>query len=123
MNCKWKPDCEAAAGLLAKRVSKLPNNFIRNARIVLSVVLRQPAFRHPEGPEQDVPDRKRTGEVGVAALLQRRVMPAVKHWRRQHIFEWPERPVQVGMHERGMEGREWADPKHDVRRDASHQQD
>src|ERR1700742_897443 len=103
MNCKWRPNSSGRQGLLAKRVSELPNNFIRNARIVGAVVLRQPALGHPKGPEQDVPERKGAREIGVAAVVDRGVMPTVKHRRRQYIFERPERPVQVGMHEGGME--------------------
>ena len=50
-------------------------------------------------------------------------MPAVEHRRCQHVFERAERPVQVGVNERRMEGVEGSDPEHDVRRDPRQQQD
>src|ERR1700730_1544913 len=109
------------APLLPKRISQLPDD-LRGHLFVLAIIFRQPVFRHPEGPEQDVPDRERPGKVGIAALFQRGVMPAVKHRRRQHVFERAKRPAEIGVNERRMERREWPDPKHDVRRDTRHQQ-
>jgi hypothetical protein len=43
--------------------------------------------------------------------------------RGKHVFERPERPVQVGVNEGGVEGRERPDPQHDVGGDAADQQD
>ena len=43
--------------------------------------------------------------------------------RGEHIFKRAERPVQVGVNEGGVEGRERPDPQHDVGRDARYQQD
>src|SRR4029077_13611565 len=106
----WTRDLAAAPRLLPQRVSKLSNNFIRNARIVLTVVRGKAINGHPIRPEQYIPDRKGASEVGIAAFRQRGVMPAVKHRRRQHIFERPKRPVQIGVHEGGMEGGERTDP-------------
>ena len=79
-------------------------------------------LRHPEGAEQDVPERESAGKIGVSALFELGVVPAVEHRRRQHISERTERPVQVGVHEGRMEGVERRQQHHGVRRDAGHQQ-
>src|SRR6202048_2932285 len=103
--------------LLPKRISQLPDDLRGHRLFVLAIIFRQPVFRHPEGPEQDVPDREGPGKVGIAALFQRGVMPAVKHRRRQHVFERAKRPAENCVNERRVERREGPDPEHDVRRD------
>src|ERR1700738_3548810 len=110
------------ASLLPERVGQLPDDLGRNCLFVLAIVFGKPVFRHPEGSKQDIPDRERPGKVGIAALFERGVMPAVKHRRRQHVFERAKRPAEVGVNERRMERREGPDPEHDVRRDTRHQQ-
>src|SRR6478672_8282417 len=97
MNCKRARHSPPAKRLLPKRVSELPTNFVRNVPITSAVVFRQPVFRHPERAKQEVPDRKRPGEIGVAALLRRRVMPAVKDRGGEHVSERAKCPVQIGV--------------------------
>src|SRR5258707_6657602 len=64
-----------------------------------AIVLGKHVVGHPKGAEQDVPDRKRPGEVGIAARVERGVVPAVEHRGCQDIFERAERPVQIGVDE------------------------
>src|SRR4051794_8215532 len=99
--------------LLPERIGELSADFARNV-VVHPVVIRKLALRHPEGAEQDVPKRKCPGEIRVAALFQRGVMPAVEYRGGEHVSERPQRPVQVGVNERRVEGGERADPEHDV---------
>src|SRR6185437_7477685 len=74
-------------GLLTKRIDQLSADLMRHRLIAVdTVIIRQLAFRHPERTEQNIPDRKRPGEIGIAALFERGVMPAVEHRRRQHVF-------------------------------------
>src|ERR1700751_1503887 len=110
MNCKRARHSGPAAALLPKRVSELPNNFIRNFPIIGAVASGQPVFRHPERTKQDVPNRKRPGKISAAAFLSKRVIPSVKDRGGEHVFERAERPVQIGMDKGGVEGRERSDP-------------
>src|SRR5215472_11500340 len=54
--------------LLAEGESELSDDFGRHRGLVLAIAFRQPVLRHPERAEQDIPDRKTAGEIGVAAL-------------------------------------------------------
>src|SRR5207244_5924602 len=91
-----RPVCLIEA-LFAERIGQLSDDLAgERGLIVHAILVRQRAFRHPEGPEQDVPERKGAREIGVAALLAGGVVPAVKHRRRQDVFERAERPVEVG---------------------------
>src|SRR5215475_9101452 len=92
--------------LLPEGIGELAADLPRHRRFVLAVILGQLALGHPERSEQNVPERERASEIAVAALFQSGVMPAMEYRGRQHIFERPQRPVQVGMHESRMEGRE-----------------
>src|SRR5438046_2376909 len=111
------------ARLLTEWIGQLPTDLGGDLLIVYAVIVRQPALRHAERAEQDVPEREGAREIGIAALFQRGVMPAVEDRRGKHVFKRAERPVQVGVNERGVEGRERPDPQHDVGRDARYQQD
>jgi hypothetical protein len=91
--------------------------------IVDAVLAGQPVYWHPECPEQNVPDRKSAGEIGIAAHIRRGVMPAVKHRRRDHISERAEVPVEIGVDERRMKEIQRTEPQHHVRRDTGGQQD
>src|SRR5271154_855825 len=85
------------AKLLPKRIGQLPDDLGRECLIADAIGLGEVVFRHPEGSEQQIPDREGSGEIGIAALFERGVMPAMKHRRRQHVFERAERPVQIGV--------------------------
>src|SRR3954469_1391043 len=81
---------------MSKRIDQLSADFVRHRLVGIdTVIVRQLAYRHPEGAEQNVPERKGAGEIGIAALFQRGVVPAVEHRRRQHVSERTQRPVQV----------------------------
>src|SRR5258708_1819789 len=90
---EWDDDSKIdhPALVAAEWKRELSDDLGRHRRLVL-VIARQLVCRHPEGAEQDVPERKRSGEIGVATGFQRRVVPAMEHRRRQHIFERSERP-------------------------------
>src|SRR5664279_3687761 len=107
-------DALSARTLLPKRIGQLPADLGRYRCVVHAVGIREHVFRHPERPKKDIPDRKRSGKVGIAAPFQRGVVPAVEHRRRQHVFERTKRPVEIGVNERRMERRERSDPEHDV---------
>src|SRR5207237_6308526 len=109
--------------LLAEWIGQLSADLGRNLLIVYAIPLRQLVLRHPERSKQDVPERKGARKIGIAALLERGVMPAMEDRRGEDIFKRAERPVQVGVDEGGMEGRERSNPQHDVGRDACYQQD
>src|ERR1019366_1841077 len=67
--------------LLPERVGQLSGDLLRNGRFVPAVAVGQRIFRHPEGSEQHIPDRKSPGKVGVAAVSERGVVPAVEDRR------------------------------------------
>src|SRR6516164_10235648 len=90
---------ESCRALTTEGIRELPDDLVRHSRFVLAVALRQAISGHQEGAEQDIPDRESAREIGVAALFQRGVMPTVEDRTRQHIFERPEGPAQVGVHE------------------------
>src|SRR6266576_3619858 len=53
--------------LFPERIGQLPGKLARERRLVLdAVVARQPVRRHPEGAEQDIPERKGAGKIGIA---------------------------------------------------------
>src|SRR5882724_8117827 len=106
----------ATARLIPKRIGQLPANLGRNQLVVDAIMIGQLIFRHPVGPEQNIPERKRSGEVGIAALRERCVLPAVEHRRCKHVFKRTQRPAQIGVNERRMKHVERRDPEHDVRR-------
>src|SRR5438128_745308 len=90
--------------LFAERIGQLSDDFAGKRRLIVQAILvRQCASRHPEGPKQDVPERKGASKIGVAASRAGGVVPAVKHRRRQDVFERTQRPVEVGVNERRME--------------------
>src|SRR5258708_23216663 len=77
----------ATASLIPERIGQLPPNLGRNQLAVEAIMIGQLLFRHPVGPEQNIPERKRSGEVGIAALRERCVMPAVVHRLCKHVFK------------------------------------
>src|SRR6516164_8497020 len=95
---RWRFDKNWRA-LTTEGIRELPDDLVRHSRFVLAVALRQAILGHQEGAEQDIPDRESAREIAVAALFQRGVMPTVEDRTRQHIFERPEGPAQVGVHE------------------------
>src|SRR5258708_9267860 len=72
--------------LMPERIGQLPANLGGKRLIVHAIVTGQLIFRHPEGSENDIPDRKRPGKVGIAALFERGVMPTVKDPRGKTPF-------------------------------------
>src|SRR5262245_16724602 len=64
--------------LLPEGISELAADLMRHRRFILAVVFGQPALRHPEGPEQDVPERECAGEICVPAVFEPCVMPAME---------------------------------------------
>src|SRR5689334_21915569 len=94
---------QETAGLLPEWIRQLPADLGRDDLIMHPVMVRKLAFRHPEGSEHQVPQRKGAREIGVAAGLLRGVMPAMKYRRRKHVSERAQRPVQVGVDERRVE--------------------
>src|SRR5665647_2658856 len=96
MNCKRGR--ETPTPLTPERIGQLSANLVRKGQLIVdAIMIGQLAFRHPEGPEKDIPDRESPGKVGIAALFKRAVMPAVEHRRRQHVFERAQRPVEIGV--------------------------
>src|ERR1700753_3458014 len=61
--------------LLPERIGQLSDNFAGKGLIADAVAVGELVFRHPERPEQQVPNREGSGEVGIAALIERGVMP------------------------------------------------
>src|SRR5258705_1470475 len=62
--------------LFPERIGELSRDLGREGRLIVdAVIVRQRVFRHPPGPEQDIPDREGAGEVGVTAHFHRGVMP------------------------------------------------
>src|SRR3954451_4895219 len=120
MNCKRGEILIALQ--LPKRESKLPGDLGGDRRLVLAVIVREPVFRHSERSKQQIPEGKSAGKVGVATLLQRGVMPAVKNWARQHVLGTTEGPVEICMDECRVEGLEGPYPEHLIGRYPGHQQ-
>lgn len=57
------------------------------------------ARRHVEGAENDIEHRKSSGEILFAAGCRRRVMPAMKDRRGDHVFKGAKGPIEIGVHE------------------------
>src|SRR4051795_4117806 len=114
MNCKRAEILMALQ--LPKRESQLPGDLRGDRRLVLAVIVREPVFRHSERSKQQIPEGKSARKVGVATLLERGVMPAVKNRRRQHVLEGAEGPVEIGVDECRVEGREGPYPEHPIGR-------
>src|SRR6266478_4778144 len=74
----------------------------RKASVGDAVGVRQDALRHVEGAECKIDQRKGRSEIFLPAALCRGVMPAVKDRTGNRIFERPQRPVQIRMHEAGV---------------------
>src|SRR5580698_7788808 len=87
-----------------------------------TVVIGQFALRHVKGAENEVEDRESSGEVLLTAPVCRGVVPAVKNWPRDDVFERTERPVEIGVDERGMRDGEGAEHQEHVWRNAGNQQ-
>src|SRR5882672_8110652 len=52
--------------LLAKRIGQLSADLGGDLLLIIhAVIIGHPVLRHPERAEQDVPERKRAGEIGV----------------------------------------------------------
>src|SRR3954464_7121095 len=64
--------------LLAERIAQLSAELLRHRLVIDAVIVGQRILRHPERAEHDVPERKSAGEIGVAALCERGVVPAVE---------------------------------------------
>ena len=79
----------APSHLIPERIGELPDDLGRHRRFILAIHLGQAVLRHPESAEQDIPKRESTGEIGIAALLQDGVMPAMEDRRGQYVFERP----------------------------------
>src|SRR4030095_17144572 len=89
---------------LPERIDPLPDNAGRKRWLISDAGFsRQSIFRHPERSEQQIPKRKSPGEIGVAALFSRGMMPAVEDRRGNHIPERAEVPVEIGVDEDRME--------------------
>src|SRR5687768_11460859 len=67
--------------LLAEWIGQLSADLGGDYLIVHTVIVRQPVLRHAERAEEDVPEREGACEIGIAALFERGVMPAMEHRR------------------------------------------
>src|ERR1700683_2549619 len=96
---------------------------LRERLVVNAVLIWEVAGRHIERAEHDIEDRKGRSKVLLATALRRRVVPAMKDRAGDHVFEWAERPLEVGVDERRMGGRERPEDQEHVGRDAGEQHD
>src|SRR5258708_5810293 len=80
-------DSARRKGQLPERIGQLAGDFGRNGLVVHPVIVWKPVLGHPEGSEQDIPDREGPREIGITALLLRGVVPAVEYRSREHVFE------------------------------------
>src|ERR1700722_17099570 len=101
---------------------ELAGKACRKRSIGNAVIIGQLAFRHVEGAENDVEDREGCREVLFPTLVGRVVMPAVEYRSGDNVFERPKRPVEIGMHERGMRDGERSEYHEDIGRYAGNQQ-
>src|ERR1700728_5370775 len=87
---------------LSERMHQLAGKAYRGFALADPVIVGQFAGRHVKRPEDHVQDRERRGEVLLAAAVGRRVVPAMEHGTRDHVFERAECPVEIGVNERRM---------------------
>ena len=64
-----------------------------------AVALRQPVLGHVEGAEHEVQHREGRREILVAHRLIEAVVPAVEDRAGDDVFEGPEGPVHIGVHQ------------------------
>src|SRR5690349_9760233 len=93
------------------------------APIVYAVGGGQRLLRQVERPEDKVEHREGRREVLLATLIGRGVMPAMKDRASDHVAQWPERPVEIGVDERRMRDREWPEDHQRIGRYSGQQQD
>src|SRR5580692_3147259 len=89
---------------LGERMHQLAGKAYREFALADPVIVGQLTGRHVKRPEDHVQDRERRGEVLLAAAVGGRVVPAMEHGTRDHVFERAERPVEIGVNEGRMGG-------------------
>ena len=73
------------------------------------------SWGHVESAEQEIPDRKKAGEILVDGLGLTTVMPTMEGWCGDEETKWTEIPVHTGMNEDGVESKKGSGGKGDPR--------
>src|SRR5262245_46318171 len=84
---------------------------------------RQSVLGQVERAEDQIEDRERRREVLLATLIGRSVVPAMKDGAGNHIAQWPQRPVEIGVDERRVRDRERPEDQQRIGREASQQEE
>src|SRR6266849_5515354 len=98
MKCK-RGDARAASRSMLERIKHLPTEGRRKSRIGDAIGVGELVPRHMEGTEQKVEHRKGRGEILLPSPFGHGVVPAVEDGACEHVFEWAECPIQIGMYE------------------------